>query len=173
MGTARLVHHARDVASTRKLDLARRLEPAVGGALAGVIGAGVLLLLITVDGVANGRDFWQPLKAGGALIFGDRAALPGFDLAPVLTGIHGQFLVWLAFGGLFGVLARGRTNTVTMGAVWGGAMGVGLCLLPAMVGLTIGLPMSGIILPAYVTAGMAMGYSYLPFQVVMPPTRAA
>lgn len=155
------------------MELAKRLEPAVGGALAGIIGAGVLLLLVTLDGVANGRDFWIPLKAGGALVYGARALQPEFDLAPVLTGIHGQFVIWILWGAVFGVLARGRANTITLGAVWGGAMWAGMCLLPSMTGMAIGLPLNGISLPAYVIGGMTLAYSYLPFQVALPPSRAA
>src|SRR5207253_3112455 len=93
-----------------------------GGGVFAVIVAGLILNMVMAGiTVRSGGEVWSAFKGAGTPFIGSRASQPGFDPFAISVGLFGHYLVSIAWGVLFGVLAFGlsRGTTLLAGALFG------------------------------------------------------
>jgi hypothetical protein len=152
-----------------------------GGAAAGLIGGVVIAFFLFVMAVVQGLDVWTVFKAASAPFYGDEAFEPGLDAGPVLMGTLLHFAIALAWGVLFGVLAYGLSNpmTVLAGALYGLIVWLGMyyVVLPLVgLGEMVRTATTSTTIIAHILFGIAVGAAFVPFQqrkVVAEPRRPA
>jgi hypothetical protein len=87
----------------------------------GIVGGIVLAVLLVGIALFEGHDGWSALKGAATPFLHERASQPGFDLVPLVLGLALHFVVAIAWGAIFGVLAFGlsRSATIWLGLLWG------------------------------------------------------
>lgn len=148
---------------------AERKQAIKGGAIAGFSGGLVLTLFMILLNLSTGRDVWMGLKIAAFPLLGERTLLPGPDAGAVLLGLISHFLVAVAWGVLFGLLAFGldRISTVVLGLLFGVVVWVAMyyVVLP-IVGagaLVRGAPI-GMAVFQHLLFGVVVAASFVPFQ---------
>jgi hypothetical protein len=141
----------------------------IGGAVAGLVAGAVMSVFMLFVNVLRGGDVWTVFKGASAPFFGARASVPGFDPAPVLTGLLTHFAVSICWGVLFGLVFYGLSKglTVAMGAVWGVVVWFGMfyIVLPLVgLGEMARHAPPGIAIFQHVVFGLAVACAFLPFQ---------
>jgi hypothetical protein len=111
------------------------------------------------------RAVWVALKLPAFPFVGDRALVPGFDLAVVALGLVAHFSASIAWGALFGVAAaeRSRAVTIALGLLWGLVAGLveGHALARVVGGGFVANPAVAF---AYLVYGLALAWSLLRFE---------
>ncbi len=149
-----------------------------GGAVAGLIGGVVITFFMFVLALLQNLDVWTVFKAASAPLYGDAAFEPGLDAGPVLAGTLLHLLVAVGWGILFGVLAYGLSNpmTIVAGALYGVVVWLGMMyvVLP-LIGLGDMARSSNVAsaIISHVVFGIAVGAGFLPYQHRKSVTRRA
>jgi hypothetical protein len=153
-----------------------RREAVRGGVIGGVVGATALYVLLLIVTATAEQSLWTVFKNASAPFFGMRAGQPGFDFWPVVIGVVCHYLISIAWGVAFGLLAFGlrRGPTVAAGVLWGVVVWLGMyyVVLP-LVGLAeaaANTPVSMAIF-VHVLFGFFMAVGFLPYQRPRPPER--
>jgi hypothetical protein len=145
-----------------------------GGVLAGLAAGLLLEIVMFVVAVAAGHDPWPPMKIAGIAFLGpDRALSTASDPAAVTVGLCSHFLVSAAWGGLFGMIAFGRSHrtTLILGALYGIVVWLGMDLLvmpavgAAFLRTQVPVPMA---IAQHVVFGLVLAAAFLPFQQRLP-----
>lgn len=145
------------------------------GLFAGLIGGAVLSLVMTGLDAIQGRDIWVGAKFAGLPFLGPTAVLrPGFELVPVFIGVLSHFAVSAVWGILFAWLVDGRSKpaTIAAGAAWGLVVWLVMyyMVMPILgAGEMASATPAGRAIALHVLFGLAVAFSYLPFQTPDEP----
>lgn len=157
-------------APSERLDRARRRGRALGGgAVAGLIGGGVMSVAMLVGALVQGHDIWIDMKTAATQFLHDRAMQPGFDPLAVGLGVIGHLAVSVAWGVVFAAVWYGMSRGVTIaaGVLWG------IVVWLAM--YDVALPLAGLAqiaretptdlaIVGHVMFGVAVAVGFLPYQ---------
>ena len=97
----------------------------LGGAVAGLFAALLMVLLSPLLSWLSGLSIWTPPKLIAATVYGpDVVTTPGFVLGPVLTGLVLHVVTSIMLGSVFGVVYHRLLHLTTD---FGTALLIGLC----------------------------------------------
>jgi hypothetical protein len=144
-----------------------------GGAIAGIVGGGLMALYMLFATLMRGGDLWLVVKGSALPFLGQRAVAPGFDGTAALVGLLTTFAISAFWGALFGVLFYGLSfrGTMAMGFVWGLVVWIGMYF--------VALPLFGLgdvaratpvwrAIVTHLVFGVGVAIGFLPFQRERP-----
>jgi hypothetical protein len=147
------------------------------GGIAGFVAGIAMGLVALVIGTGYGAemDFWTPLKHVAAVVYGDAANQPGFDLGPVVVAalIHSGMAILL--GVLFAVLYRRVLQLpfqLGLPFLMGGVYGIAIAGAADLALPVLNQQMAGAEKPAFVLAhfvyGVVLGLAYMQLHPKLP-----
>ena len=134
----------------------------LGGAVAGLGAALVMVLLSPLLSLLSGVSIWTPPKLIAATVYGPRVvATPDFALGPVLTGLGVHLVTSIILGVGFGVIYHRLLHLTTafgLALLLGLCYGIGIFIVAYFVVLpTIDPPLAEAVLAPFLAQNLVFG----------------